>query len=128
MPLPAEILDGVQRAARQMVPLAGAWHAVLFASAILLARGVRPSRRAAGLWLAAPLASVSAVAAFGGNPFNAIVVLALAAGLATIALRLPGAAVAPASDATARIAGAALLALGWLYPHFLDDAGLYVVA
>lgn len=127
MPSSAEILTEAARAARESIAFAAAWHLALLAAAIALSRGMRPSRRAAGLAIAVLVLSPAWVAFRFGNPFNTAV-LALAAGvLFALALRLgpaPAERGAPWSEA----AGLVLVAFAWFYPHFLEDPALYAVA
>jgi hypothetical protein len=127
VPSSAEILTEAARVARESIAFAAAWHLVLLAAAIAFWRGVRLSRRAAGLAIAVLVLSPAWVAFRFGNPFNAVV-LAFAAGvLFALALRLGVAPVehgAPWSQA----AGLVLIVFAWVYPHFLEDRALYVVA
>jgi hypothetical protein len=129
VPSPAEILEGATRAANDSLLLGLLWHLTTLAAAVALARGWRPSRRSAGLCLVVPLLSVSAVSWVHGNPFNGTVLLVAAAVLGGIAFRLPGEAVRLGPRWTS-IAGIFLVALGWIYPHFLEagPAWLYLVA
>ncbi|HEY6908037.1 MAG TPA: hypothetical protein VI356_01600 [Myxococcales bacterium] len=127
MPSPAEILTEAARAARESIAFAAAWHLALLAAAIALSRGMRPSRRAAGLAIAVLVLSPAWVAFRFGNPFNAAV-LAFAAGLLfAVALRL-GMAPAERGAPWSQAAGLVLVAFGWCYPHFLEDPALYAVA
>jgi hypothetical protein len=98
--------------------LAIAWHVVLAVLLIAVLSGQRPSRRLLGLFLVAPLASVAMVAWASGNAFNGLTFSVAAALLLRIAVRLPPAPVIVAAGAS-RVVGAALLAFGWAYPHFL---------
>jgi hypothetical protein len=127
VPSSAEILAGAARAARESIAFAAVWHLVLLAAAIALSRGLRPSRRAAGLAIAVLLLSPAAVAFHFGNPFNSAV-LAFAGGvLSAVALRL-GLAPVERGAPWSRTAGFLLVALGWFYPHFLEDPALYAAA
>ncbi|MGI5819691.1 MAG: hypothetical protein ACOX9R_16530 [Armatimonadota bacterium] len=119
MPEAAEILDQLQTAADQGWPLAVAWHAVMLAAVVALVVGWRPDRRLAGALLAAPSASVSAVAWLIGNPFNGAVFAVLSAALVILALRL---APRPVSSGAmwATAAGAVMIGFGWVYPHFVS--------
>ena len=118
MPLPKQILEGLATISNDWQTLAIVWHLLTgaFLGAILL--GWRPQKRLAGVALAAPLVSVSALAWGNGNPFNGAVFAAVAAVLASVALSLPG---APVRMAPGRLAAAGtfLVAFGWAYPHFL---------
>lgn len=130
MPNREQILTGLTTAANHCVALAIAWHAVFLIAIIALAAGWRPSRRLAGLLLAAPLVSVSAVAWAFGNPFNGAVFAA--ASLALVVLAAARGSREPVSLAPRgwQLLGSALVAFGWVYPHFLVNhpALDYVVA
>lgn len=127
MPSPTEILTGAALAARESMAFAAAWHLVVLTAAIALLRGVRPSRRAGGLAVAVLLLSPAWVAWRFANPFNSAV-LALAGGvLSGLALRLGSAPVGGGAP-WSRTVGLLLIALGWFYPHFLENPALYVVA
>jgi hypothetical protein len=127
VPSSAEILSEAARAARESIAFAAVWHLILLAAAIALWRGVRPSRRAAGLAIAVLLLSPAGIAFRFGNPFNSIV-LAFAAGvLVALALRLGLAPVERGAPWT-QAAGLVLVVSAWFYPHFLEDPALYTVA
>ncbi|HEU4727415.1 MAG TPA: hypothetical protein VFT22_05995 [Kofleriaceae bacterium] len=105
-----------------------AWHAILFIVLICLAQGWRPSRRLARRALSLPLVSVAGFALVSGNPFNATVFAGAALALDALARRPDP---RPVSRTTAWrcLAGVALLAYGWVYPHFLDaPLLLYLIA
>lgn len=119
MPTAQQILRGLEEIANGWVPLAVLWHGYFGVAAFGLALGVRPSRSTAGILLALPLLSVSALAWASGNPFNGtffgatgIVLLAIAVRLARAPVRI--------GPAWAVILGGLLFAFGWIYPHFLD--------
>jgi len=99
--------------------LAIAWHVALAALLMMCVTPRRPSTRLLGCLLAAPPASVAAVAWASGNLFNGFMFSVLAIWLLRTAVRLPAAPVIWAVP-WSRTAGAALLAFGWTYPHFLD--------
>jgi len=119
MPSPDEILAGLAGIANQWRSLAIAWHAGFAALVVALIAGWRPSTRLAGFLLTTPLLSVSALAWASGNPFNAVAFALLALVLITVAWRLSGDPIHVASPPLVA-AGAAALAFGWTYPHFLD--------
>lgn len=128
MPEPAEILAGLTTIANEALLLALAWHLVLGAALLALAKGWRPSQRTARVLVALPLASVAMLALLYGNPFNGVV---FAVGtLALLALARRG------SHEPVRRgppwmfwAGAASLSFGWVYPHFLDATPVaYLIA
>jgi len=118
MPGPQTIIDQLALASHGAVGIAIGWHTVTFVAVLALMLGWRPSNRAAGAMLAAPIASAAAVALAFGNPFNGSVLGALALALGLLALRLPGR-VAPGSGA-ATVGGVLLVGFGWFYPHFLQ--------
>ena len=127
MPSSAEILAGAAQAARESIAFAAAWHLAVLAAAIGLVRGLRPSRRRAALAIAILVFSPAWVAWRFGNPFNSTVLAAVSGALFVLALRL-GEAPVQSGAPWSRIAGLLLLALGWFYPHFLEDRALYAVA
>jgi len=129
MPTPAEILAGLAAIANQHRWLAVAWHVALAAVALALLARWRPDRRLAGVLLALPLVSVSALAWLHGNPFNGTTFALFAAALAALAARLPRARVAIAPAWCVGL-GLLLFAFGWVYPHFLrtDSALTYLYA
>lgn len=119
MPNSQSILEGLGAIANEYRFLAIAWHAVFGLCLTALALGLRPSRRLAGVLLAVPAASVSALAWLKGNPFNGTVFALLAVALGAQAVRL-----APEpvrfGGAWRFGAGALLVSFGWSYPHFLE--------
>jgi hypothetical protein len=119
MPTRAEILAGLREIANRGADVAVAWHVVLAIALIALAAGWRPSRRAAGALLALPLLSVAGFATGFGNPFNGLLLAAGALAVFVLAGSGDRAAVAR-GPAWAWWTGAALIAYGWVYPHFLD--------
>src|SRR4029450_11130294 len=99
--------------------LAIVWHMALGASVVALIAGWRPSNRVVASLPVTPLASVSAVAWAGGNPFNGAMFALLAALLVGIASRIsshPVHMVRPLLFVPA----AMLMVFGWTYPHFLE--------
>jgi len=119
MPSTSQILEGLEAIAIEWRPLAIAWHVALGALLIAIARGWRAERRTLGLLLASPVACVGALAWSSGNAFNGPVFLIVSAGLVALALPMPGGAgrMAPRPFV---IAGGALVAFGWVYPHFVN--------
>src|SRR5690242_1448554 len=118
MPSPSSILANLSLIANEAVAVAIAWHGLTLLAILALVLGWRPSRRRAGALLAAPIASVAVLAFAYGNPFNGLLLGALAAALVGIASRL-GSAKAERGPAAATALGVAMIAFGWLYPHFL---------
>ena len=119
MPDREQILTGLTTAANHYVALAVAWHAVTLVAIIALAAGWRPSRRLAGSLLAAPLISVSAVAWVSGNPFNGAVFAAASLALIVLAAACTSRERVSLAPRGSQLVGAALVAFGWAYPHFL---------
>ncbi len=120
MPPSTEILVGLQTIANEWRSAAIAWHIALGAFVVALLAGWRPGRRLAALLLAAPLASVSAMAWLGGNPFNGTVFAVTTLALAVVALRLPDSPVTPGGQGAVMVGGF-LVPFGWFYPEFLVD-------
>ena len=119
-PMPtSEILDTLTRIARDLIPLAIAWHVAILAVIAALLLGWRPSRRLAGMMFAPPALSVALVAALYGNPVNSALFGGLALALVVVGRHLPP---VPLSKAPrwASIVGGAMIAFGWVYPHFLE--------
>jgi hypothetical protein len=119
MPSSQAILEGLRAIAVNWQGLAFTWHVAFGAGLVALALGWRPDRRLAGALFAIPLASVSALAWFAGNPFNGAAFAVLSAGLAGQAVRLPRGQVGVGVPWLV-VAGALLTAFGWVYPHFLE--------
>ena len=119
MPDAQSILSNLRLIANDRIAGAVAWHAAVALCGLALVLGWRPSRRLAGLLLSAPVASVGIVAFMYGNPFNGAMFGAIAAVLVGIASRL-GPDEAQGGTTVDRIAGAAMIAFSWFYPHFLD--------
>ncbi|MGC9319258.1 MAG: hypothetical protein ACP5KN_14595 [Armatimonadota bacterium] len=122
MPTPQQILEGLTAVADSAQPFAIAWHVALLAATVALLAGWRPSRRLAGSLLVTPLLSVSVLAWLHANPFNGIIIGAVALALLVLALRLPSAPVSR-GPSWAWGAGLVMVAFGWVYPHFLDSGG-----
>jgi hypothetical protein len=128
MPSAAEILCDLGDAANAWIAVAIAWHVVLGAAIVALLVGWRPSAWLAPLLLAGAALSVSIASAAFANPFNALSFAALVIALVAIARRAPARAVGP-GPSWAVVIGAALIAFGWAYPHFLATGGArYLVA
>lgn len=128
MPSATEILDGLSAIANRAMGLAVAWHLVIAMALVALVSRWRPSRRTARLLIGTPLASVAAVAIAFNNLFNGLVFAASALLLTALAMsgdRRP----VSGGSAWARGIGVAMLAFGWLYPHFLEgQATAYLYA
>jgi hypothetical protein len=123
MPAPDEILRALPAIANEWRLLAVVWHVAIGALVAAVMIGAGPSVRLVGTMLAAALASVSALAAAAGNPFNTIVIGGLALALLIAAWRAPRHQVRVSPYTLERVTGTVLLAFGWAYPHFLDASG-----
>jgi hypothetical protein len=129
MPSRESILANLALIANELVTVAIVWHGVMLIAVLALVFGWRPSRRRAGALLAAPIASAGVVAFAFGNPFNGLLLGALAVALVGLASRL-GSERVERGPAAATAIGVAMIAFGWLYPHFLASgpATRYLVA
>jgi len=114
-----EILAGLAEASSRFERLAIAWHAVFLLAALALLGGWRPSRRTCARLVALLPASAAAVAAVQGNPFNAVVLGAVAVALAVLAQWSGAEPVAPA-PLVALIPAVGLIAAGLFYPDFVE--------
>lgn len=119
MPSADEINDGLAQIAANWRWLAALWHVYLALPALGLALGWRPPRAVAGVLLSLPLLSVSALAWTTANPFNGIFFVVAGVASLWIACRLGSKPVETAPRWLVAV-GAALVAFGWVYPHFLD--------
>jgi hypothetical protein len=124
MPSVEQVLNGLTEITNSWKILALIWHVYFGAIALALALGIRCKKRTAGMLLALPLFSVSAMAWIAANPFNGIAFAVLGVHLLYFSASLP--------DEPVRISppwfffpGLALLAFGWAYPHFLDTGSLF---
>lgn len=128
MPGPAEILLGLGEIANRGLAVAVAWHVVLGLALMGLARGWRPAQRTAETLIAVPLVSVAVFALAFGNPFNAAMFAAGALALMVLARTSEPLPVSP-GPSWAFGAGLAMIAFGWVYPHFLlAHPAMYLVA
>lgn len=119
MPSSDAILSGMTTLANEWRMLAAGWHVFFGGLLLTAALARRLSNRHLGYLLAMPLFSVSALAWTGGNPFNGTVFFALAWVLVLTARQFPNESI-HCSVGPVAVAGAALLAFGWSYPHFLE--------
>lgn len=119
MPTPEHILNSLSAISNKWQAIAVFWHVYFTVFAFVLAKGVRLPKRIAGILLALPFLSVSALAWLSGNPFSGITFALSGAALIIIATRLPvdGVRMAPW---WVMITGIFMFAFGWVYPHFLD--------
>jgi hypothetical protein len=118
MPNPSEILGGLAAISSEMRILAIVWHIVIGIWIVALVSGWRPTRRLAAIALVLPLISVGVLAWMYRNPFNGVVFLLAALGLAVMGSGLPKAMVEIGACWNMAIGGLLVL-FGWVYPHFL---------
>src|SRR6476646_4929713 len=119
MPSTDVILAGLSETANTYQWLAVAWHVLLSALVVAFLAGRRLSARSIAWIAVASIVSVSALSWASNMLFNGIAFAALAIVLAAAAIRTPQ--VAIEFERRWRIMpGAALLILGWTYPHFLS--------
>lgn len=122
MPTPEEIIAGLGTIANNWRWLAVLWHGYFAVIILALILGVRPSRRTAGVLLALPLLSVSALSWVQANPFNGGLFGIAAIVLVIVALKLPTGAVRIGRP-WLTVVGALMVGFGWVYPHFLVSSG-----
>lgn len=126
MPDPHHIVRGLSQIANEFLPLAVAWHIAVAVAIVALSRGGwRPGRRTAGALLALPVLSASAAAWMGGNPFNTVVLLVVAAALALAAMRQSPGPVRLGPEWSS-VGGGAVIVFAWVYPHFLSSHPAWV--
>lgn len=123
MPTPAEILQSLAHITERWRTLAIVWHVYYGVLVAGLLAGVRPSKPLAGVLLAIPLFSVSILAWLAANPFNGAVFALLGLALVVLAftLRREPIAIGPV---WAVVAGAVMIAFGWVYPHFVNTSSI----
>lgn len=121
MPEPNEILRSLSAISNSQRGLAIIWHVLLAGLVLALVFGWRPTKRLGAAALALPLLSVGVVAWLYENPFNGTVFVSAALALAVIGIRLP-AVRAERPPVWASVIGVGMVAFGWVYPHFLEDA------
>ncbi|HEY0940247.1 MAG TPA: hypothetical protein VGE08_09140 [Steroidobacter sp.] len=121
MPSAGEILEGLANIAESWGALAVLWHiycGLLVAFALF---GFPAHNRLVGALLIPLLASVSVLAWVSGNPFNGTAFAALSITLVALLWNLSRRAAERAHPAW-RLLGFSLVAFGWAYPHFLEEA------
>lgn len=119
MPTGSEIVAQNGLIANAAVTLAIVWHAALLVIALGLALRWRPSQRHAARLVALLPASAAVTAAIFGNPFNALLLGALAIVLAIAAQGSSRAEPVKLAPLVAVLPGVLLLAAGVWYPEFL---------
>jgi len=123
MPRAADILDGLSAIANQATGVAVAWHILIATALVALASGWRPSQRTARLLTGMPLASVAAAAIAFANPFNGLVFAVSALAMTALAMS-GGRRPVSAGPAWTGAIGVAMIAFGWVYPHFLTGPSI----
>lgn len=121
MPDSHAILSTLSEIANEELRFAVAWHLATGVLLFTVLTGFRPTRRALMYLLCLPLASVAIFAWTHGSSFNALVFALLTVAQAVLAARAPDSpAERPAS--WLMVAGLALIAFAWVYPHFLSPS------
>jgi hypothetical protein len=118
MPSVPAILSHLTAVANDAAVMAVVWHIIIAAAVVALSFGWRPSRRLAGVLLAAPVASAATVAFAFRNPFNGTILAILALALVGLACRFRSGHVVRGS-LWMTAAGTFMVAFGLFYPHFL---------
>jgi hypothetical protein len=119
MPSAETVLSASSMLANEWRLLAIVWHVLLAALLVEALIGGVTSSRVAGALVAAPFASVSALAWLSSNPVNGTIFAILAVLLVAIASRWRMQ-IVPADWRPLTLAGGLLLIFGWTYPHFLS--------
>ena len=119
MPNASQILAGLAAVANENLGAALGWHALLGGAIASIQLGWRPSRRTTFVLLSGLPASVSGFAFQCGNPFNGIA-FALLTGVLLLNGLGPDGVVVRRNNPAATAIGIALIAFGWVYPHFLQ--------
>ncbi len=119
MPTAGQILNGIQEITNNWKHVSLFWHVYFGILILIIAIGIRPSRRIAGLLLSFPLFSVSIFAWLTPNPVNGVIFAIVGIIFLLLAMRLPSDRVKIAPT-WFLIPCALLFAFGWFYPHFLE--------
>ncbi len=119
MPTATEILRQLQAISQEAWWVALAAHIAVIVLIDAVTSGWRPRGRTAGLVLSAPAATVSACAIAAGNWFNAASFAALATIVATSGV-MDARRIDVAGRGWRPIVGGALIAFGFVYPHFVE--------
>ena len=117
MPSPDAILNSAAVIANEWRWLAIGWHAAIVVL-LLPALSRRLSQPSMAMLIGLPIASVSTMAWWSGNPFNGTVFMVLALLMLIAATRLEKRTLAVGRPSYAA-AGSVLLIFGLVYPHFL---------
>ena len=117
MPTAEAVLSWATSVANEWRGLAVFWHIALGAFLLAAIRAQLSERLAARL-LVLPIVSVAIVAGVSGNPFNAVAFAILAVALLPLTRYLPATRVTVTSPRWLLV-GVPLIAVGWLYPHFV---------
>ena len=117
MPAAEAVLSWAIGVANDWRWLAVSWHVALGTLLVAVSRS-HVSQRLLGVLLVFPIVSVAVLAWSSGNPFNGLMLTVVAALLLRSTKYLPRSAVTRGSRVWL-VGGAALVAFGWIYPHFL---------
>ncbi len=127
MPSSADLLAQLAVIANGAIAIAIAWHVVLLGTLGAVIAGWRPLRAHARQLVSFLFVSVAVVGAIHASYFNALAFAALA--IAGFALSNRGLAGRVAAPRWQWWAGGAIIAYGWVYPHFLaEPAATYLFA
>ena len=127
MPAASQIVEGLSAVANENLGTALGWHIVLGGAIASIFMGWRPSRRTAFILLSGLPASVSGFAFQYGNPFNGITFALLTGVLLFNGIGADGI-LLRRNNPAATVVGSALIAFGWLYPHFLQSQPVFMYA
>lgn len=119
MPSATDILAGLSEVANRAVGIAVAWHIAIGVALVAIAKGWRPSERAARTLIGLLPTSVAVLAFRFDNPFNGMVSAASAIALTALAVGGDRRSVSRGPWSISAI-GVATIAFAWVYPHFLD--------
>ena len=128
MPPAETVLSWATNVANDWRWLAISWHLAL-GLLLIAASCLRVPQRLVARLLLLPIVSVAVLAWLSGNPFNGLMFTVVAALLVRATRDLPWSGATRAAPGW-RLAGGALMAFGWFYPHFLitDTWGAYAYA
>jgi hypothetical protein len=124
---PSAILDGLTAISNHWRDVAVGWHVVAAALVISIVSGWRPTERLLAVLITLPLVSVSVLAWSAGNAFNGVIFAALAVMLFRGVPHLRPQRIR-FDSVWQVVAGATMVAFGWVYPHFLTTDSWVVYA
>ncbi len=123
MPTPDLVLAGLARIANNAFGIAIGWHLAVLVALLVVSTGWRPSRRVAAAAIVLPILSAAILAGVAHNPFNAFLLGAISLALLILVSGLRTDPVV-AGSYWFLVAGAAMIAFAWVYPHFLAGSHL----